>query len=318
MLNYFHVAWNTFRESLREPIFFLLLTTAAALIGLFPSLSLFVFREQIKLVVDSAMATTMVFGLFAAVISASHTITREMRNGTALILLSKPVPRWKFILAKISGILAALTLFVYICNSASLISLHIAKDQFRLDLLTMYIYYGLISASFLYGALRNFYSRKSFSSEAAYALFVLFTAYVCFLYARPVQGSEDFLPLNLVIRALALIFFAVWAMGAISVMLSIRLNIVSNLIVCTLIFLAGLVSDYFLGRHAETSIIYSVFYAIVPNFQLFWLADSLAAKRLIPVRYLVWGGIYAFMYISLCSSIAIVLFRDREIAGDLV
>ena len=80
MRNFFHVARNTFRECLREPIFFILLCSAIMLIGLFPQLALYVFREQVKLVVDSSMATTLMFGLITAVLSASNTISREINN----------------------------------------------------------------------------------------------------------------------------------------------------------------------------------------------------------------------------------------------
>ena len=49
----FQIAKNTFRESLREPIYLLITLVAICLIGLFPIFSLFVFNAQEKLVVDS-------------------------------------------------------------------------------------------------------------------------------------------------------------------------------------------------------------------------------------------------------------------------
>jgi len=54
----YQIAKNTFRESVREPIYLLVLLSALCLIGIYPIFTLFVFREQVKLVVDSAMATT--------------------------------------------------------------------------------------------------------------------------------------------------------------------------------------------------------------------------------------------------------------------
>ena len=89
MLNFFKIAANTFKESVREPIFALLLMCAVLLIANFPFVAIFVFYDQVKLVVDSSMATTMLFGLFAAVLCSSHTVSREMRDGTVLLLFSK-------------------------------------------------------------------------------------------------------------------------------------------------------------------------------------------------------------------------------------
>ncbi len=315
MLNFFYVARNTAKETLREPIFLLLLGTAAALIGMFPSISLYVFREQIKMVIDSSMATTLLFGLFAAVVCASHAITREIRNGTALLLLSKPVPRWNFILAKIAGILFVLTIFVYVCNLASLIALKVAVDQFRLDYVTLYSYYGMIALAFAYGGLRNYLSAKSFSEEAVMAMTVLFTVCTLVFYSINTKvDPENSLPLPFVLPALLLLFFAVWAMGAISVTLSTRLDIIPNLILCSIVFLIGLVSDYYFGRHAGDSYVCAILYASIPNWQLFWLADALASKRSIPPAYVAYGAAYSAFYISFCSFLAMLLFSGREVA----
>ncbi|MBP3393131.1 MAG: ABC transporter permease subunit, partial [Lentisphaeria bacterium] len=103
MLIIYKLARNTFIECIREPIYFLMLASALIMIGLFPTAAMFVFREQIKLVVDSSMATTLVFSLVVAVVCAAHTISREMKNGTVLLLMSKPVTRGSFVLGKILG-----------------------------------------------------------------------------------------------------------------------------------------------------------------------------------------------------------------------
>ena len=55
------IAKNTFKECLREPIYLLVLISVLCMIGLFPVFSMFVFREQEKLVMDSALATIMLF-----------------------------------------------------------------------------------------------------------------------------------------------------------------------------------------------------------------------------------------------------------------
>jgi len=317
VLNFYHVAKNAFRESLREPIFFLLLSTSVVLIGLFPTFSLFVFREQIKLVMDSSMATTMVFGLIAAVLCASHTVSREMRNGTVLLLLSKPVPRENFILAKIAGITAALTVFVFICNASSLISLRIACDQFRLDFATMYVYYGLLVTACVFGAVRNYILRRSFASSAVTGMLVLMTGFAIILNFIP--SSSEIPAFSDVIPAFSLIFFSVWIMGVITVTLSTRFDIVPNLTICSVLFFSGLISDYFFGKTAEESVfsVSSVFYALIPNWQFFWLADALASKKHIPAEYLFWTGLYCVIYMSFCGYLAVLLFRNREIGGSV-
>ena len=316
MRNFFHVARNTLRECLREPIFFILLGSAIAVIGLFPSVSLYTFREQIKLVIDSSMATTMVFGLITAVLSASYTITREMQNGSVLLLLSKPVHRWSFILAKMTGICAVLTVFVFICSCATLVSLRVARDQFQLDLFALYSYFGVIILSMAWGMFRNYYAGKSFASSTVLFLSVALPFYLLLLRFIPVEGSVPKMHTE-VIPALILIFFAVWIMGAVTVTLSAKLNMTANLLISSVIFFIGLVSDYLLGGSAGQPSLSTVLYALIPNWQFFWLADALANKKSIPWEYVSWTGLYTLFYIMLCSIIAVTLFSDREIAENV-
>jgi len=317
--NFFHLSRNTFRECLREPVFFLLLAAALFLIGLFPSVALFVFREQVKLVTDSAMATTLVFGLVAAVLCASHTVTREIRNGTVLLLLSKPVPRWLFIHAKTMGVVAAMSVFVLICAAATVISLRVARDQFRLDYLTFYGYYLLLALAAVYGAMRNYLARKSFAASSTFALLILLPLLIAILRLVKVEGEVPPFPWE-ILPALTLLFFAVWAMSAITVTLATRLDLTSNLTCSALLFLLGLISDYAMGRFAETSLggrlLGSALYAVIPNWQFFWMADALAARQPIPWRYIGWAGLYIVLYIAFCSLIAVLLFGGREVGDE--
>jgi hypothetical protein len=246
----YQIAKNTFRESLREPIYLLLLLTALGLIGIFPVFTMFVFREQIKLVVDSAMATTMVIGWLMAVLCASHAISREIENGTALLLLSKPVKRPAFIVAKILGILAALSVFWLLCALAALISVRVAKDQFRLDNTAMGIYFGVLALSMIIAGVHNYVTRSSFPMAAVLTMLVLFPLMAVGIYYLPVAGERVGFSMETV-PALVLILYSVWAMGSLATALSTRFSLVSNLLLCTVIFLAGLMSDYLFGRHAR-------------------------------------------------------------------
>ncbi len=79
-----------------------------SIIGWYPWLSLFVFRQQEKMVTDGSLATIMLFGLMTAVLCASHAIYREIETGTVLLVLAKQIGRGPFIIAKMLGIIAAL------------------------------------------------------------------------------------------------------------------------------------------------------------------------------------------------------------------
>ena len=52
MFTVFRLSMNACRECLREPVYYLMLLAALIMIGLFPYFSMFVFRQQIRLVCD--------------------------------------------------------------------------------------------------------------------------------------------------------------------------------------------------------------------------------------------------------------------------
>ena len=316
MLNFYHIAKNTFTESIREPIFFILLITSLVLIGHFPSMTLFVFGDQIKLVVDSSMATVLMFGLFVAVMSSSHTVTREMRNGTVLLLLSKPVFRWTFILAKIAGIIFTVIVFVFLCNVGSIISLYIAKDQFRMDMGAYYIYFAILIASCIFGMIMNFMYSRSFASWTTLGIWILLPIYcaICLIFKEHPE-----IMLGSYMYALILLFFSVSTMAAITVVFATRLDLVANLTVCSIIFFLGLISSYLFQGDTGSPVlnfICRIFYAILPNWQFFWLADALATHKPIPVSYLAWAGMYVILYVALCTIWAAVVFQNKELAKD--
>lgn len=325
MSTIFRLSVNACRECLREPVFYLMLVAALIMIGLFPYFSMFVFRQQIRLVCDSSMATTMLFGLFAAVLCSARTINREMKNGTVLLLMSKPVSRFSFVAAKICGILISLTLFVFICNAATWLSILVAKDQFRLSTPLIYFYFGTICLAALFGGIRNFASQKSFSSNAVVAMAVLYPVIAAVAhYVRWKDLSdylrsdpESFMQADILLSALCMLFFAVWIMGVISSALATKLEIVGNLMVCLILFLIGMVLHYFAASAFGAGSVGALLCtSLVPNWQLFWMADVLANRVHIPASYFIWTLLYSVLYCSAWIGWAFFLFQDSELARD--
>ncbi len=316
MWNLFRITDNTFKESVREPVYFLMLLCAVGLIAHFPSMALFVFSDQLKLVVDSAMATCLLFGLLAAILCASHTVAREMRNGTVLLLLSKPVFRWTFVLGKIFGILLAVLLFTTICATAAFVSVYVATDQFQMDMGVYFLFMGLIAAACVYGMLRNYFAGASFGAAAVLGMAILIPlmlVYCIFFKEHPALELED------LAFALLLINFAAAAMATIAVVFATRLDVVANLCVCSCVFFVGLVSNYLFLHDTGSAVLNflgSTLYAIFPNWQYFWLADAIATQRSIPGSYVLWAAGYVGVYMTLCAAWAVALFQNKEIAGD--
>jgi len=316
MRNLVKIAVNAFRESLREPVYCLMLLAALLLIGHYPSAAIFVFSEQLKLVVDSSMATGLLFGLIVAVLCASNTVAREMRNGTVLLLLSKPVYRWSFVLGKILGITAAASLFTLLCNLGCVISVFVATDQFRFEMPLYFGFLGIIAGGAAIGMFANFWRGSSFPEVCTYALTVLVSIFAASLLLWRQSPS---LELTDLFKALLLVNFAVAAMSTIAVVAATKLDVVPNLCVCTAIFFLGMLSNYLFQRQTDSAALngaLTLLYSIFPNWQFFWLVDAVAVKKHIPMSYVWMAFIYMMMYIVLASLWAVAIFQGKEVAGD--
>ena len=320
MLIFLNIARNTFRECFRTNVFFVLLTTCLLSIGLFPMLSLFVFGEQYKMIVDSSMAMILFFGLLIAVLLATHTFYREATNGSLLLLLSKPVPRYLFVTAKIFGVLLALSFFVITCSIATLNSLTISISQFETNYSNMVIYYCAIALAAIWGAYRDYFSRKVFTETASLAMLIFI--FIQFLQNRffPIGELSIQVPeyQTRLIPALILLLFATWMMGTITAAFATRFNVIINMLLSFPVYILGLMSHYLLQKHLSSSIIFKFLYAIIPNWQYFWMADSVTSGTVIPIIYILWSLVYTLLFILLCIIITTISFKNKELGRDRV
>src|SRR4026208_1279062 len=112
MRQFVAIVTNAFMELIRQPVFLLLMSSSAVFAVFLASIPYFGFGDDPKLVKDSVLAVMLLSGRRGAVLSASNSLAREIRTGTALAVLSKPVGRAEFLLAKytgVAGVLAVLT-----------------------------------------------------------------------------------------------------------------------------------------------------------------------------------------------------------------
>src|ERR1051325_4608557 len=128
MRQFITIASNAFMELVRQPVFLLLMPTSAVFEIFLATPYYFAFGDEPKLVKNSVLAVMLLAGLLGAVLSASAALAREIRAGTALAVLSKPVGRAQFLLAKYAGLILALTLMTYVNLVAALIASRMVVD----------------------------------------------------------------------------------------------------------------------------------------------------------------------------------------------
>lgn len=320
MRQFLTIATNAFMELVRQPIF-LLLTTASAVFEIFLATPFyFAFGDEPKLVKNSTLAVMLLAGLFGAVLSASASLAHEIRAGTALAVLSKPVGRARFLLGKYAGLAAALALMTYVNMIPALLASRMAFDAYgETDLFAIGIFtLGLVLA-YAIGGFSNFFLRRPFVADAVFGVAVMLTlAFVAINFFDKEMKPQAFGAAVdwRMVPAGILILFALWILAALALACSTRLEMVPTLAICSAVFLLGIMSDYLFGRPAKAGAWWgSVLYTLTPNWQLFWLADALdAGRNLFHWDYVLKAFMYMVGYAGAALAAGVALFEDRELS----
>jgi ABC-type transport system involved in multi-copper enzyme maturation permease subunit len=255
MRQFITIATNAFMELVRQPVFLLLMTTSAVFEIFLATPYYFAFGDEPKLVKNSTLAVMLLAGLFGAVLSASASLAREIRTGTALAVLSKPVGRAQFLLAKYAGLVVALALLTYVNLVAALIASRMAFDAYgQTDLAAIGIFFAGVVAAYALGGFSNFFLGRPFVSNAVFALLVTVTlaAFVIFQFTSQQRSSNEPGAVDWrLVPAAVLILFALWILAAAALACSTRFDMIPTLAICSALFLLGIMSDYLFGRLAE-------------------------------------------------------------------
>ena len=255
MRQFITIATNAFMELVRQPVFLLLMTSSAVFEVFLATPYYFAFGDEPKLVKNSTLAVMLLAGLLGAVLSASASLAREIRSGTALAVLSKPVGRAQFVLAKYVGLAAALTLLTYINLVAALLASRMAFDAYgSTDLFAVGIFVGGLIVAYLLGGFSNFFLRRPFVSDAVFCLLIMASIAFVVISFFDKEGKSQAFATGVdwqVVPAAILLLFAIWILAGLALACSTRLDMIPTLAVCSALFLVGIMSDYFFGRRAD-------------------------------------------------------------------
>ena len=313
------IAKNTFIETLRQPVYVIIIIAALLLFFISPSLTMYTMSDDNKLLRELGLSTLFLTSLFIAIFSASGAVAEEIENKTIITVLSKPVQRPIFIIAKFFGVAAAVSLAHYICTIALLMAIRhgVLEAVWETHDWTVLGTAGVILVlTLLLTAFFNYAYDWKFASTAVVLTAVFATLGIVFLFF--IDRNWQFNPWNNGINALdvygsILLLLAAMIIVALAVALSARFNIVVTLSACVGIFLLGLISDYTFGRFAQTHLWARIGYFLVPNLQVFWISDAIYEGSSVPLKYIIITGSYALGYTAAILLFAIAIFQRRQV-----
>jgi len=169
------IAWNTFREAVRDRVlynliaFALLMSGAAILVG---QISIGIER---LVVVNLGLTAISLFGVLIAIFIGIGLVSKEIEKRTLYTVLSRPVQRWEFIVGKFLGLAGTLvvnTSFMALGVFAAL--LYISRHFEAADGWVLVALYFIVLQFLILTALTLLFSAFSTPIESAVMAFSLF------------------------------------------------------------------------------------------------------------------------------------------------
>ncbi|MCA9273631.1 MAG: ABC transporter permease subunit [Phycisphaerales bacterium] len=264
LLQTFIIARNTLVESLRQPIFFVLIIASGLMQALNTSISAFSMgytdtaevHGDNKMLLDVGMATVFVMGMILAAFQATAVISREIEDKTILTIVSKPIARPTVVIGKYLGVSVAIMMATLIMVTFMMFGIRhevMTRASDTVDMPVMIFTTSAVGIAVLVAAWTNFFYGWSFPQVAV----VLMTPLVPLAYIITLLISKEwkFQPIGTdfkpqILLACASLGLAMLVLTSIAVAASTRLSQVMTLVICVGVFVMGLLSNHFLGKRA--------------------------------------------------------------------
>lgn len=347
------IARNTFTECIRQPVVLVVLVAGVLLLVMSIPFSGFTLMDDQRMFVDLALSNIFMCGAILAAFLATNALRREIDNKTVLTVVSKPVPRPVFAWGKWLGVAAALTAVTLLLAFVfMLVEMHgtmpTVATPYHFPVLT----FGLTAALATAGAAvwaNYFYGWAVSSSTLIFGVPIMGVAYlISLLFTKnwstsvPVSATDTIPAIvaqfegNLWV-ALLVLWIGLLVLTGAAVAASTRFGQVVTLGITIGLFILGLMSDWLFARPiaglqkmfsemtaAGTPVgmldwanlkygLLKVGYAVVPNFQIFWLSDAVQQGKTIPAGYVATSAAYGLVMIVATMSVAVILFQRREV-----
>lgn len=308
-------------DLVRQPLC-LMLTAGCVVLMALAAVQAFQFGEDGKFTRDSCLAIQFVFGLLAGTYGACTTLSNEIRNGNATVMLSKPVSRELFFTAKFAGLACFILLFSACAIPACLLSENASPKLYISTKAPLILLWCAVPVALALAALVNYRLRRQYVSTAFLILMLILLAgpVLITVFHDPTSGNRyadgnvyhvgTSIQWRLVPAGL-LITMALMVISGVALALATRLTALPVVAISAGLLFVGLLSGYLTARISVEPLA-TVCRAVIPDWQSFWMTDALNRGGAIPWRYTAIAALYAFCYLVTALAGGILLFRRRE------
>src|SRR5437763_17088013 len=171
------IAFNTFREAIRDRVLYNLILFALILVGsavLFGQISLGI--ERIVMI-NLSLTSISIFGVLIAIFIGIGLVSKEIDKKMLYTVLARPVRRWEFILGKYAGLAGTLAVNTFFMAIGFLIALLYVTHSFSRADASLFAALYFIGLEFLVitaiAMLFSTFSSPLFSAVFSFSLFVI-------------------------------------------------------------------------------------------------------------------------------------------------
>ena len=130
--------------------------------------------------------------------------------------------------------------------------------------------------------------------------------------------QQSFNEIVQVTPGLVLAFLEAVVLTSISVAISTRLPMLSNLVICAAVYVLGhlvpLLVESAAGRHPIVSFVGTLIATVLPVLDHFNIQAAISTGQTVPLAYLGWTTLYCVLYTTIALLIALALFEERDLA----
>jgi ABC-type transport system involved in multi-copper enzyme maturation permease subunit len=319
----FTIGRNTFLESIRQPIFGVLILVASLLLIMNLNVAAYTMDDDNKQLLDMGLSTLFVTCIFLAAFTATGVLSQEIENKTVLTVVSKPVSRPIFVLGKYAGVAAAIGVGYWLLAIVFMLTLRhkvmqTASDAFDGPVI-VFGFLGLF-VSLIGSAIGNYLYHWVFTSSLVISLCITQTLAIFlvlfinkdWVFQSPMVDLQETITPQLVM-GLFLLFQGLLIVTAIAITTSTRVGQVMTIMVCSGFMVLGLTSDYMFAEASEKTAWGMVLFRTIPNLHMFWPADALTQGLPITPSFVGIVTLYCVMMVGGFLSLAVALFQTREV-----
>ncbi len=288
------IALNTFRETTRQPFFYVLLLLGAAALVATLFMPLFTFHSDTDMYKELSLSFVLVFVMLVGLLGAATGVAREVEDKTAHTILAKSGGRWAFILGKYLGALGAVLAALAVLGAVLVVALY-----YRVEI-------------------------DAGVTERVYMIRGLGERVEAFWWRRVNQALT-------VVPGLVLIGLQVGVLSAVATALSARFSVAASVGLALGVFVVGHLLGFLEAAGwagAPARALVQMVATAAPFLELFNLNSYLSHTILTPLEggsagaaawarvwaYVGLSAVYAAVYSAMALVLGMVLFRRRSLA----